>query len=658
MNYAIFEEVILLLTLAVLAIAVLKRFNIAPILAYLIVGIIVSPYSLGLISDNRDVRFIAEFGVVLLMFTVGLEFSTAKFLALKKQVLGLGGAQVLITSLIAGSINWFFSHDLKEAITIGGIIALSSTALVIKQLSEQLELNSKHGHLAVSILIFQDIAVIPMLIMIVAFSSDAPFTFTVEVGSFIKAGLVLFLMLAMGHWILRPLLREIAKVRSTELFTLSVLLVSLSAAWATHEAGLSLALGGFIAGMMLSETEYRYQIEVEIRPFRDILLGLFFITVGMLLDIRSLLPLLPWVIVLTITLLLTKTLIITLLSLVFGATLDVAARTGLVLSQGGEFGFALLTLALTSDIISDTTAQVVLSSLILSMMISPWFIKNNGRWVEKIYHAPYIKNLNEIKVKIQKTSQELEDHVIICGYGRIGQNISRFIEEESQPYIALDLDVVRIQEAQNAGEMAFYGDAAQREILQAAGICKAKVVLITIKNNNMTLKIIHQIRRFTASVVILVLTKDETNLDELYKQGATEVIPQTMESSLIMASHLLSYLNVPLQEIMHMMVNVRQDHYKFLLGYFPGEKSKYEGRPEYRERMNTIILHRGYAAIGKTIGELDLDKRKIVFSALRRGGIRGQKPTKDVILKENDVLIMYARPEDLEYIKVELMSGH
>ena len=371
MNYAIFEEIILLLTIAVLAIALLKRCNIAPILAYLLVGVIVSPYAMGLISDNRNVRFIAEFGVVFLMFTVGLEFSTARILALKKQVLGLGGAQVLFTSIVAGSVHWFFRHDLQEAITIGGIIALSSTAIVTKQLSEQLELNSRHGQLAVSILIFQDIAVIPMLIIITAFQQEAPLTFPLEIGSFLRAGLVLLIMLAIGHWILRPLLREIAKMRSMELFTLTVLLVSLSAAWATHEAGLSLALGAFIAGMMLSETEYRHQIEVEIRPFRDILLGLFFITIGMLLDIRSLLPLLPWVFLLTVAMMIVKTLIITTLSTVFGAPLGVAARTGLILSQGGEFGFALLTLALSAEIISQTTAQIVLSTLILSMMITP-----------------------------------------------------------------------------------------------------------------------------------------------------------------------------------------------------------------------------------------------------------------------------------------------
>ncbi len=658
MNYAVFQEIILLLMIAVLAITVLKRFNIASILAYLIVGVIVSPNSLDIISDNRDVRFIAEFGVVFLMFTIGLEFSIAKFFALRKQVIGLGGAQVFVTSLFAGSIDWFFSQDIKEAITIGGIVALSSTAIVIKQLSEQLELNSRHGHLAVSILIFQDIAVIPMLIIITAFSNDISITPAVEISSFLKAVVVLFLLLAIGHWILRPLLREIAKLRSSELFTLSVLLISLSAAWATHEAGLSLALGAFIAGMMLSETEYRHQIEVEIRPFRDILLGLFFITVGMLLDVTSLLPLLPWVISLTLTLLFFKAVIILLLSLAFGAPLGVAARTGLVLNQGSEFGFALLTLALHSDIIPETTAQVVLAALILSMMIAPWIIKHNEQWVKKICPSPYANHLHEIKMNIQNSSQTLEEHVIICGYGRIGQNISRFIEVESQQYIALDLDALRIQEAQNAGDIAFYGDASEQEILKAAGICKAKVVLITIKNYNMSLKIIHQVRKLSPQVVILVRTNDESNLDELYQQGATEVILETMEASLIMASHLLSCLNVPEEEIMHTMARVRKGHYKFLRGYFPSKQISHEEGPDYKERMSTIILQRGFSSIGKTIGELDFDNHKINIIALRRGGIRGKKPTKAVILKENDVLILYAKPEDLEYIKVELMSGH
>lgn len=658
MNNVIFEEIILLLGLAVVAIVVLKRLNIAPILAYLVVGIIVSPHALGLIADTKDVRFIAEFGVVFLMFTVGLEFSLPRLIALKKEVLGLGGTQMILTSVIAGSIDWYFSQNIKEAIIVGGIIALSSTAIVTKQLSEQLELNSRHGHLAISILIFQDLAVIPLLVIIPSLGSDAPLLQSLEVGTFIKSALILFVMLAIGHWILRPLLRTIANTRSAELFTLSVLLIALSASWATHAAGLSLALGSFIAGMMLSETEYRHQIEVDIRPFQDILLGLFFITVGMLLDLNTLLPQLHWVLLVALLLIIGKTFIVTVLCYLFGATPGVSLRTGLVLNQGGEFGFALLTLALTYNVIEADTIQIVLSAIILSMMFTPWIIANNGRWTKSLFHKSYAANRQNIAQTVEDSSKALSDHVIICGYGHIGQNISRFIEEKTQQYIALDLDAIRIHEAQDAGETVVYGDPTHKKILQAAGIDKAKVVVITIKNSSAAKKIIHQVRSLRSDIPVLVRSVDEAKLDALYAVGATDVIPETLESSIIMASHLLIHLDVPLTEITRDIARARKDRYQFLRGYYPGEEASHEASGKINEHMNTLILHPGSRAIGMKIGDLNLDGRNIVFTALRRGGIRGKEPAPDVVLKENDILVMYARPEDLEYIKVELMTGH
>ncbi len=658
MNYIIFEEIIILLALAVIAIAGLKHFKIAPILAYLVVGIIVSPHALGLIENTRDVRFIAEFGVVFLMFTVGLEFSLPKLIALKREVFGLGGTQMLLTSIISGSIDWYFSHNLKEAIIIGGIVALSSTAIVTRQLSEQLELNSRHGHLALSILIFQDLAVIPLLVLIPTLSNEGPLLQSLEISTFAKSGVILFIMLAIGHWILRPLFRTIANIRSAELFTLSVLLTALSASWATHAAGLSLALGSFIAGMMLSETEYRHQIEIDIRPFQDVLLGLFFITVGMLLDLSTLLPQLHWVLLVALLLIVSKTLIVTVLCYLFGASPGVSLRTGLVLNQGGEFGFALLTLALTYNVIDPATIQVVLSAIIISMMFTPWIITNNGRWTKFIFRQSYQTNRRSIAQKVENKTKTLFDHVIICGYGHIGQNVSRFIEEKNQHYIALDLDSIRIQEAQEAGETVVYGDPTHKRILQAAGIDKARVVLITIKNTSAAKKIIRQVRSLRNNIPILVRSVDESKLDELYSEGATDVIPETLESSIILASHLLIHLDVPLNEITRDIAKARKDRYQFLRGYYPGEEASHAESSMINEHMYTMVLHPGSRAIGMTIGEINLDDRNIVFTALRRGGIRGKQPTPDLLLKENDIIVMHARPEDLEFIKVELLTGH
>ncbi|MCK5647565.1 MAG: NAD-binding protein, partial [Gammaproteobacteria bacterium] len=414
----------------------------------------------------------------------------------------------------------------------------------------------------------------------------------------------------------------------------------------------------FIAGMMLSETEYRHQIEVDIRPFQNILLGLFFITVGMLLDLSTLLPQLHWVLLVTLLLIIAKTFIVTVLCYLFGATPGVSFRTGLVLNQGGEFGFALLTLALTYNVIEQDTIQIVLSAIILSMMFTPWIITNNGLWTKIIFKKSYRTNRRNIAQQIEKNSTALANHAIICGYGHIGQNISRFIEEKNQHYIALDLDTIRVQEAQDAGETVFYGDPTHRRILQASGIEKARVIVITIKNSSAAKKIIQRVRSMRNDIPILVRSIDESKLDELYSEGATDVIPETLESSIIMASHLMIHLDIPLNEITRDIARARKDRYKFLRGYYPGEETSHEESSKINEHMNTMVLHPGSRAIGMKIGDINLDGRNIVFTALRRGGIRGKQPTPDLLLKENDILIMHARPEDLEYIKVELMTGH
>jgi len=658
MHLDLLGNVILLLTLAVLTIAFLKRFNIAPILSYLFVGILVSPYGLGIIKDSSDIHIFAELGVVFLMFTTGLEFSLAKMLALKKEVLGLGGSQVLLTSFVGGYITWFLNHNIEEAIVIGGIVALSSTAIVLKQLSEQLEVNSRHGHISISILIFQDMAVIPLLIFIPTMAQQESLDLSLSISNFVKSGFVLILMLAIGHWILRPLMRELASFNSAELFTLSILLISLSAAWATYEVGLSLALGAFIAGMMLSETEYIHQIKVDIRPFRDVFLGLFFISIGMLVNLQTLFPIFHWVILLTILLLVIKTFITTSLSILFGCNKGVALRSGLVLSQGGEFGFALLAIAASSHVVSENTVQLVLSVIILSMMTAPYLIAQNGILAKKIFPAGYISQNDSIQKDLKITGQEFHEHVIICGYGRISQSIVRFIEEESHHYIAIDLDSIRVQEAQQAGESVYFGDAANMEILQTIGIEKAKILVISLKSTSVTTNIIRQVRMIRQDIPILVRTQDETKLDLFYQEGATEVVPEGIEASLIMASHLLLQLNVPMSNIARKINSVRKNRYQLLRGYFPGEESTHEESVHIKERMYTVTLPQGANCIGKKMGELDLQNRNVVFTALRREGIRGKTPSPDLIFRENDVLVMYAAAEDLEYTKVELLSGH
>ncbi|MEN8178996.1 MAG: monovalent cation:proton antiporter-2 (CPA2) family protein, partial [Pseudomonadota bacterium] len=440
MNIHTLQIILSLLAIAVVTVTLFRRLHLPPILGYLLVGVLVGPFGGGLVASNEETRFLAEFGVVFLLFMIGLEFSLPQMIAMKGSVFGLGGSQVLITGSLGALLAWSLGLDLKVAIITGGVIALSSTAIVIKQLAEQAELNSEHGRLAVSILLFQDLAVIPLLVVIPILAGSAEQGMaSLLLWALLKAALVFALIMAIGHWLLRPLFHEIASARSAELFTLTVLLVTLAAAWLTHEAGLSLALGAFLAGMMLGETEYRHQIEADIRPFQDVLLGLFFITVGMRVDLISLVPVLHWVVLLTVGLILVKAAIILLLAQITGRSMSTAFRSGLLLAQGGEFGFVLLDLSLESSLLPGAVGQILFAAIILSMVVAPFLIRYNGRLAN---HFCALRNFNdEVQIldDLAHEVEQLEQHVIICGYGRIGQNLGRMLEHEGFPYVALDL---------------------------------------------------------------------------------------------------------------------------------------------------------------------------------------------------------------------------
>ncbi|HID48859.1 MAG TPA: potassium transporter, partial [Chromatiales bacterium] len=436
-----FHDILILLIIAVAVLALFLRLRLPPILGYLTVGALVGPYGLGWMADSEHTRDLAEFGVVLLLFTIGLEFSLPLLLRMKSAVLGLGGLQVLVTTLITVGIALQADLPLEVAIVLGGVVAMSSTALVIRQLSDQGELHSRHGRNAVGILLFQDVIVIPFLILVSTLAAPSgSATGTVLLLALGKGILALVLILGIGHWLMRPLFRGVARFRSTELFTLTTLLVALGAAWVTHMLGLSLALGAFLAGMMLGETEFRHQLDAEIRPFRNVLLGLFFITIGMLLDLGGLLDIWPKVLLLLGVLVFGKLIIIAGFCRLFGWDGSVSLRTGLVLAHGGEFGFAILTLALSTQLLPTDVGQLVLASLLLSMAFAPLVIRYNralARWLLPRRDPPAMEPRQE---SIAADSQDLRQHVILCGYGRVGQTIGRLLREAGIPYTALDLD--------------------------------------------------------------------------------------------------------------------------------------------------------------------------------------------------------------------------
>ncbi|MCU7843096.1 MAG: monovalent cation:proton antiporter-2 (CPA2) family protein [Candidatus Thiodiazotropha sp. (ex Monitilora ramsayi)] len=654
------QVILLLLGVAVLTVTLFRRLHLPPILGYLIVGILVGPFGTGMVASTEDTRFLAEFGVVFLLFSIGLEFSLPQMVAMKGSVFGLGGSQVLITGAIAALVAWLLGLTPQAAVIAGAILALSSTAIVIKQLSEQAEINSEHGRLGVSILLFQDLAVIPLLVVIPILAGDGESGLAQPLlYALLKAALVFAAIMAFGHWFLRPLFHEIARARSAELFTLSVLLVSLAAAWLTHEAGLSLALGAFLAGMMLGETEYRHQIEADIRPFQDVFLGLFFVTVGMRVDLVSLIPIIHWVLLLALVLIVFKAGIILLLARITGRSVATAFRSGLLLAQGGEFGFVLLDLSLGNRLLPDEVGQFLFAAIIISMAASPFMIRYNGRLAQTFCS---LRNsgtgLGEIG-DIYAEAKDLDQHVILCGYGRIGQNIGRLLDREGFPYVALDLDPGVIREAHEAGEPVHLGDADRQGILHAAGLDRASAVVLTFEDHPSAMKILTHVKESAPNLPVLVRTKDDTHMEELEAAGAAEVMPEAVEASLMMGGQLLLLLKVPGSRIFKIMREIREGHYKLLRDFFHGEEHiDIEHDEGFQERLHTVTLPEHAFAVDHTIEDLHLWDWDVSVTAVRRGGIRGEQPGPETRLQSGDVLVLAGTPQHLEHAEGLLLYGH
>ncbi len=651
-------SILLLLASAVLVVSVFRRLELPPVLGYIVVGMLLGPQALGLFSTTDETRFLAEFGVVFLLFTLGLEFSMPRLTAIRWELVSLGGAQVLVTSLLAAMIASWAAIPLPSAVVLGGAVAMSSTVIVIKQLREQVELNQRHGRCAVATLLFQDMAVIPFLVLISVTAQGGQLVPAQIVTALLEAAAALIIVLAAGHWLLRPLFHEIAHKRSSELFTLTVLLIALGAAWAMHAVGMSLAVGGFLAGMMLAETEYRHQVEADIRPFRDILLGLFFISIGMLLDFRLLANQVTVVSLLLLALIFGKGLIIMALSRYALGNWHRSLRAGLVLAQGGEFGIALLALGLQEKVLDPSIAQPLLAGIVISMALSPLLIRHNrhvARWLLSGEDPEIARLERQLEATMAVAKRQ---HVIICGYGRVGQNMARILEQEGFEYIALDLDPYRVRTAREAGDPVNYGDASQPSVLENVGLANASVVVISFPETIGALKIVKAVQDIRPEVPVLVRTRDDTDLNTLQRAGATEIVPDSLEATLMLVSHLLLLLDVPISRIVHKMANIRSHRYSMFRNIFRKEDAPVlDESHAFREQLQTLTLSAGATAVGRTLADLRLPDSGILVTAIRRQGIVGRQPRGDTVLKKEDVLVLYGTPESLERAESLLLTG-
>lgn len=574
-----FAQVLLLLGAAVFIVVAFHRLHIPSSLGYLLVGVLLGPFTGGLVVDIPEIPNIAEFGIVFLLFTIGLSFSLPQIYALRHQVLGLGTGQVVLTTLVVGIIGWLAGLDPSTAFVLGAVFAQSSTTIISKQLTEQGEENSRHGKLALAMSIFQDVTAVPFVVVIpVLGAAVGAHALAGSLGLALAKALFAFaLIFIVGGRLLKPAFHFIAQRRSAEIFTLTVLLVALLSAWTTDKLGLSLAFGAFLAGMILGETEFRHQVESTIRPFRDVLLGLFFVGIGMLFDPWAFLTIWPWALLGAAGLLTSKSLLVAFMVGRIGMDPSIAWRTGLTLSVGGEFGFALLALALGAGVINVQIGQIALSSVLISMVIGPFVIRYSGTIATLLCGRQKKKDRTPHAVVPEaETASHLSGHVIVCGYGRIGQAVAHLFEEEGVNYVALDLDADRVRRAHAAGEPVYFGDATHRDMLELLGVNRARLVVVTYNDVTPALKSLEFLRYAYPNLPVMVRSRDETHVEVLYAAGATEVIPETLEAGLMIAAQSLLLLDIPQTRVAEMIQEQRMSKYRLVQESFHADSA--EGR--------------------------------------------------------------------------------
>ena len=657
------ELTLLYLLAAVLGVVACRSLKLPPMLGYLTVGVVIGPHALALAQSTVGIQHLAEFGVVFLMFVIGLEFNLPKLRAMRKHVFGLGLLQVVLTMAVVTVGSVFLATlaptlwllDWKTSMALSGAMAMSSTAIVIKLMADRLELETEHGKRVVGVLLFQDLAVVPLLVLIPALGAP-PQELAWELGKAgLKAALLITLLLTGGQRIMRWWLTLVARRKSEELFVLNLLLVTLGLAWLTELAGLSLALGAFIAGMLISETEYKHQVETDIRPFHDVLLGLFFITIGMMLDWRLVLERWPLVLVLLTAPLLFKLGLITAIARLGGASTGVALRTGLYLAQAGEFGFVLLTLSNSNELVPPSLMNPVLASMVLSMLATPFIITRANDIVMKLVASEWLQQSLQMTT-IARKSINTSAHVIICGYGRCGQNLARMLEQADIPYMALDLDPDRVRQAAAAGDSVVFGDASRLQSLAAAGLARASAVVITYLDTASALKVLSHAHSHAPQVPVIVRTKDDTNLDKLQTAGATEVVPDALEGSLMLASHALALVGVPVRRVLRMVQDQREARYNMLRGYFHGADDTHVDELDH-ERFATVSLPLDCPWLAKPIGTLALHAVGVRVVSLRRINGTTESSNDSTELRFGDTLVLSGKPVALALAEDKLLRG-
>lgn len=561
---------LLVLTAAVLGLLVARRLQAPSMLAYLCIGIALGPHGLALLQKSEQVSHLAEFGIVFLMFSIGLEFSLKRLLAMRQLVFGFGSAQMVLTALFTCLGTWWgYQQGWRSGVAIGLAVAMSSTAIVARLLSERFELHSRSGRQTMGVLLFQDLAVVPCLILLPALAADGDAMWHSLGIAALQAVVVLTLLIWFGQRYLSRVFDTVARHRSDELLMLGTLWIVVALSWLTSQSGLSMALGAFVGGMLISETIYRHQVEADIRPFRDMLLGLFFVTVGMMLDLQFVLANAHQLLLAVLLLIGGKAAVMLLIAAATRTPPVVALRTAAQLAQAGEFGLVLVELAFDLQLIGLDVFQITLSAMLISMFVSPFLIARAARLSADLGRGSWAHSVTVIQ-DIAVHGMDLDQHVLICGFGRTGSRIAEFLRLEDIPFMALDADPQRIASAQKQGLNVVFGNADRPEVLQAAGLARARTVVITYTDSHSAEHVVQLIRAKRPDVPIVVRTSDDRSVQRLKQAGATEVIPEAQEGGLLMAAETLVHAGIPMEQAIVHVRQARAARYASLRDFYQG----------------------------------------------------------------------------------------
>lgn len=650
---------LLILLLAALPIAFLcHRLRLPVIVGFMLTGIIIGPSGAGLIHDVHAVELMAEIGVVLLLFTIGLEFSLRRMVEMKRLVLVGGGLQVALTILLVFGLAYAFGRSFSQSVFFGFLFALSSTAIVLKSYMDRAEVEAPHGKAGVGILLFQDLCIVPMMLLTPVLSGkegSEPLQIALTLG---KALLAIVAIILTARIVVPFMLERIVKLRSPEIFIVFVVLVSLGTAAVTAQFGLSLALGAFIAGLVLSESEYSHQIVSDVLPFRDVFNSLFFISIGMLLSLNALLSGLTTVLFLLAALVVGKALIVLAVALLLGNSLRVATMIGLGLAQVGEFSFILAKVGAGQGLLSDGDYQQFLAASILSMILTPFLIKAAPRAGYALQSLVSPKSKEDFPVESLKTPDHQKGHVIIIGYGMNGRNLAKVLSRTSVPHTVLELNAENVRKGKADGAPIHYGDATRREILQHAGLASARILVVAISDLLATRRIVAQAREMNSDLSIIVRTRYMSELDDLYSLGANQVIPEEFETSIEIFSRVLREYGIGRNMIEREAQEIRREGYKVLRSSsLPLAEFSVVAEAFGAVSSEAVFIDEHSPSIGKTLAELNLRHRAgVTVTAAVCDNLTQINLGPEFKIRANDILVLLGNPEQIEQA-LEILNG-